>query len=300
MHSSRKEHELLKKEARTAYFFVLPSIIVIAGIAFIPIFKALSLSLYLKDLTFPQVGTVFVGLANYSFILRDSNFWQALFNTIFFTVVCVSLEFILGLAIALWVNRPFTGRGLMRAAILIPWAIPTVVSAQMWRWIFNDKAGILNHILKSMHLITDNIPWLSSVATARFCIIIADVWKTTPFMALLLIAGLQLIPEELYEAALVDGASSLKRFWSITLPLLKPVVLVACLFRTLDTFRIFDLVYVLTGGAFKTETLSVLTADVTFRCSDYGSGSALAVIMFLCVVIISFIFIKILGTKVND
>lgn len=290
----------MKKEAVIGYFFVLPSIIIIILMAFVPILKAVSLSFYLNDLTFPQIGTPFVGLDNYYSIFCDSNFWQALYNTAYFTVICVTLEFSLGLAIAVLVNRSFKGRGFVRAAILIPWAIPTVVSAQMWRWIFNDNAGILNYILKLFHIIGENIPWLSSVATARFCIILADVWKTTPFMALLFIAGLQLIPEELYEAALVDGAGRFRRFLSITLPQLKPVILVALLFRALDTFRIFDLVYVLTGGAFKTETLSILTADVTFKCSEYGNGSALAVIMFLCIFIISFIFIKILGTRVQE
>lgn len=290
--------KMTAKEARAGYLLVLPSMIVIGVVAFYPIFKAIILSLYAIDLTLPQLGRRFVAMTNYLEIFSDSRFWFALWNTIYITIIAVTLELILGLSVAMLINKPFIGRGVIRAVILIPWAIPTVVAAQMWRWIFNDQVGIFNHILKTFGILDQFFPWLATPETARFCIIIADVWKTTPFVALLLMAGLQLIPAEIYEAAMVDGASAWKRFTCVTLPLLKPIILVALLFRTLDTFRIFDLVYVLTGGAFKTETLSILTQDVTFRCSDYGQGSALAVIMFICIIIISYFYIKILGTKV--
>ncbi|MBI2264487.1 MAG: sugar ABC transporter permease [Armatimonadetes bacterium] len=288
------------REAKTAYLLVAPSLIVIGVIALFPILRSLWMSFYAIDLTLPQLGRPFVGLANYLEIFTDSRFWAALWNTTYFTVISVTLELVLGLAIAMLVNRPFAGRGLLRASVLIPWAIPTVVSAQMWRWIFNDKAGILGSLLQNFKILSEPYPWLASVETARLCIIAADVWKTTPFMVLLLLAGLQTISPEYYEAAMVDGATPFRRFLHVTLPLLKPIILVALLFRTLDAFRIFDLVYVLTGGAFKTETLSVLTSDVTFKCSDYGQGSALAVVMFCCIMVISFIFIKVLGAKVEE
>lgn len=289
----------MKDQARWAWLLIAPSLFIVATMALLPIFLAFLQSFFLRDLTVPQLGTPFVGLDNYLYIVRDSRFWAALNNTVFFTVVSVFLETALGLALALMLNRAFSGRGLARAAILIPWAVPTVVSAQMWRWIYNDKVGVLNDVLMRLGILSNPYPWLASVDTARACIIVADVWKTTPFMALMLLAGLQVIPDSLYEAAEVDGASKIQQFFRITLPLLTPILLVAVLFRTLDAFRIFDLVYVLTSGAFGTETLSVLTADVTFRFNDYGLGSAYAVIMFGCIVAISYLFIRLLGADPN-
>lgn len=284
-----------RTEARIAWLFLLPSLIIIVVMALAPILHAFTLSFFLKDLTVPQLGQPFVGLDNYRYILKDSRFWGALTNTTLFTLISVFLETSLGLGLALLLNRAFSGRGLARAAILIPWAVPTVVAAQMWRWIYNDKVGVLNDVCLRLGILQDPFPWLASIGTARACIIAADVWKTTPFMALMLLAGLQMIDTSLYEAADVDGASKWQQFKSITLPLLTPVMAVAVLFRTLDAFRIFDLVYVLTSGAFGTETLSILTADVTFKFNDYGLGSAYAVIMFLCIVAISYVFIKVLG-----
>ncbi|MEW6279518.1 MAG: sugar ABC transporter permease [Candidatus Eremiobacterota bacterium] len=290
---------LRREESQAAWLLVAPSLLVIVTMALLPILRAIYLSFFLKDLAVPQLGTPFVGLDNYLYILRDSRFWTALANTFGFTLVSVFLETALGLGLALMLNRAFTGRGLARAAILIPWAVPTVVSAQMWRWIYNDKVGVLNDVCLRLGVLQAPYPWLASIDTARACVVLADVWKTTPFMALMLLAGLQMIPDSLYEAADVDGASKVQQFFRITLPLLTPVMLVAVLFRTLDAFRIFDLVYVLTSGAFGTETLSVLTADVTFRFNDYGQGSAYAVIMFGCIMAISYAFIKLLGADPN-
>ncbi|GMU54852.1 MAG: ABC transporter permease [Candidatus Xenobia bacterium] len=288
-----------RTEARIAWFFLLPSLVIILTMALLPILRSFYLSFFLKDLAVPQLGQPFVGLDNYLYILRDSRFWAALGNTFGFTFMSVFLETSLGLLLALMLNRAFTGRGLARAAILIPWAVPTVVSAQMWRWIYNDKVGVLNDLCLRLGVLTQPFPWLASIDTARAAIVVADVWKTTPFMALMLLAGLQMIDTSLYEAADVDGATAWQQFRHITLPLLTPVMTVAVLFRTLDAFRIFDLVYVLTSGAFGTETLSVLTADVTFKFNDYGQGSAYAVIMFGCIVAISYMFIKLLGADPN-
>ncbi|MCA9795812.1 MAG: sugar ABC transporter permease, partial [Candidatus Eremiobacteraeota bacterium] len=262
-----------RQERLSGWLFVAPTLFLVLVLAIGPIVYSLGLSFFIHDLSLPQLGSPFVGLDNYRWLLRDSRFWFALYNTIWFTVVSVSLETVLGLLIALMINQAFFGRGLVRATILIPWAVPTVVGAQMWRWIYNDKIGVLNDILRRLGILSEPYPWIASIDTAAWAVVGADVWKTTPFMALLLLAGLQTIPDSLYEAADVDGADTWQQFWNITLPNLRPVMLVAVLFRTLDAFRIFDLVYVLTGGAFSTETLSVLTADVAFGSSSYGLGS---------------------------
>lgn len=286
---------LAREERTTAAWLVGPTLLVIGVMALAPILRSVWLSFFLKDLSLPQLGTPFVGLGNYLYLLQDSRFWSALWNTVWFTVMSVGLETALGLGVALLVNQAIVGRGLLRCAILLPWAVPTVVAAQMWRWIYNDKVGVLNDFLLRVNVLSAPFPWLADIDTARWCVVLADVWKTTPFMALLLLAGLQMIPASLYEAADVDGAGAWHKFVHITLPQLKPVLLVALLFRTLDAFRIFDLVYVLTGGAFRTETMSVVTADVTFGWNAYGMGSAYAVITFGCIALISFLFIKVMG-----
>jgi multiple sugar transport system permease protein len=214
---------------------------------------------------------------------------------VYFTTVSVSLELLLGLSIALLLNRPFRFRGFVRAVVLIPWAIPTVVSAKMWEWIYNTDFGILNYIIGS------KINWLGSPFLAMNAAVFMDVWKTTPFVAILLMAGLQIIPRELYQAAKVDGAGSWALFKKITLPLLKPVILVVLIFRTLDAFRIFDAIYVLTGGgpANATETLSIYAYKVLFQTLQFGYGSTLSVIVFMCIGSISIFYIKILSKGVK-
>ncbi|MGZ4031133.1 MAG: carbohydrate ABC transporter permease, partial [Tumebacillaceae bacterium] len=221
----------------------------------------------------------------------------SLWNTMLFTVISVALELVLGLGIAVLINQQFRGRGLVRAAVLIPWAIPTVVSALMWKFLYDGQNGIVAHLLEKVSLIP-NMGWLLTTKFgAMLSVILSDVWKTTPFMALLLFAGLQTIPQSLYEAAEVDGASRVQQFFKITLPLLKSSILVALLFRTLDAVRVFDLVYVLTGGgpANSTETISIYAYKTMFAQMNFGAGSALSVIVFLCVALISIGYIKILG-----
>ncbi len=271
---------------------ILPSILVMLTAAFYPILKAIYLSLFEISLKF-QVSR-FVGFANYLQLLRDDNFFNALFNTLYFVGVSLFFELILGLLIALVINQPLKGKGVIKAAILIPWAIPTVVSAKMWKWIFNYDYGILNYLIKFLHLVGESWNWLGSKTFAMNSAILAEVWKTTPFMVLLLFAGLQIIPQDLYKSAKADGAGLWYRFWHVTLPLLKPTLLVAVLFRALDAFRVFDVIFVLTGGgpADSTEVLSLYTYKQLFSLSNFGYGSALAVTTFICVLVFSTLFIK--------
>lgn len=273
--------------------FVLPALSVIGLVAVFPVFYVFYLSLHRKVLTF-NIST-FIGLDNYIYLLGDSRFWNALKNTAYFTGVSVTLELILGLSIAVLLNRAFKGKGFMRAVVLIPWAVPTVVSAKMWEWIYNTDFGILNYILGT------DINWLGSTFWAINAAIFMDVWKTTPFVALLLIAGLQVIPKDLYSAAKVDGAGSWYIFTRITLPLLMPVILIVLIFRTLDAFRVFDAVYILTGGgpANTTETLSIYAYKVLFQLLQFGYGSTLSVIVFLCVGLISVFYVGLLSRSIR-
>ncbi|MCD7034050.1 sugar ABC transporter permease [Metabacillus sp. GX 13764] len=245
----------------------------------------------------------FIGFKNYANYLTGSRTWHALGNTLFFTVVSVGVELVIGLGIALLINKAFFGRGLIRATILIPWAIPTAVSALMWKFLYDGQNGIVAKIFETLHLVPDMANLLTTAQGAMFSVIFTDVWKTTPYMALLLLAGLQTIPASLYEAASIDGATKWKQFTKITLPLLKSSLLVALLFRTLDAFRVFDLIYVLTGGgpANSTETISSFAYQVMFSQQKFGEGSTISVIVFVFVAIISMIYIKFLGRDLlND
>ncbi|MFC4737434.1 carbohydrate ABC transporter permease [Bacillus daqingensis] len=244
----------------------------------------------------------FIGLQNYGKYLTEARTWSAMWNTVFFTVVSVFFELIIGLAVALVINRAFIGRGAVRAAVLIPWAIPTAVSAMMWSYLYDGQSGIVAHYFEQLGLISDSSVLLSTGSGAMFSIILADVWKTMPYMALLLLAGLQTISESLYEAAEVDGAGRVQRFFYVTLPMLKSAILVALLFRTLDAFRVFDLIYVLTGGgpANSTESISVYAYQVLFAQQNFGEGSVLSVIMFISVALISILFIKLIGSDLFE
>ncbi|MGI8313603.1 carbohydrate ABC transporter permease [Halobacillus mangrovi] len=240
----------------------------------------------------------FIGFSHYEKNLTDTRMWRSLMNTGIFTLVSVGFELVLGMGIALLINKAFFGRGLVRASILIPWAIPTAVSALMWKFLYDGQNGIVAHFFEQIGIIDSMSSLLTTPVGAMAAVILTDVWKTTPYMALLLLAGLQTIPTSLYEAASIDGANKWKQFLKITLPLMKSSILVALLFRTLDAFRVFDLIFVLTGGgpANSTETISILAYKVMFSQTNFGEGSALAVIVFICVAIISAIYIKFLGS----
>lgn len=294
---SASSQVFFRREKRLAALFVAPAVAAIVAVAIFPILSALWLSLNRKMLIFNI--SKFVGLDNYLFLMKDPRFWNALANTAYFTLASVALEVLLGLAVAMALNRAFKGRNLVRAAVLLPWAIPTVVSARMWEWIYSPDLGILNYLLKSLGVAAGDINWLGDGFLAMHAAIMVDVWKTTPFAALLIYAGLQVIPDELYKAAKVDGADWARRFWHVTLPLLKPVILITLLFRTLDAFRIFDAIYVLTNGgpANTTETLSIYSYKLLFQTLQFGYGSAVAVVTFLCVMAISFFYIRLLGKR---
>ena len=268
--------------------FVLPALTAVALVTFYPLLFVVYLSLR-RELPIFGVSR-FTGLDNLLFLIRDDRFWNALGNTLYFTVTSVSLELLLGMAVALLLQRPFRFRGVARAVVLLPWAIPTVVSARMWEWIFNSDFGVMNRLLGI------GVNWLGSPFWAMHAAVIADVWKTTPFVAVILMAGLQAIPADIYRAARTDGAGSAAIFLRITLPLLRPVILVVLLFRTLDAFRVFDAVYVLTGGgpANTTETLSIYAYKVLFQTLQFGYGSALAMTVFLCTGLISAGYIRVL------
>lgn len=232
-----------------------------------------------------------VGLANFQSLATDPDWWQAVWNTVRFTAISVAIETALGLVIALTLNAQLPGRGLLRASVLIPWAIPTVVSAQMWNWMYNDLYGVLNHIFMALGIIHQPWAWTASPDLALVAVIVVDVWKTTPFMALLILAALQLIPNEIYEAARVDGVSPLKVFWRVTLPLIRPALMVAIIFRSLDALRIFDLPYVLTGNNRNTASMAVFARQQLIDFQDVGIGSAASTFLFLIIAAFTVIYI---------
>lgn len=282
---------------------VAPAILVISVIAFFPLFKTFYDSFHEFSLN-PRYERRFVGFGNYvELFSRDPRFISALRNTIFFTVVSVALETALGLVIALIVHQPFRFRGLVRAAMLVPWAIPTAISSQMWKWMFNDQSGIVAKLLEWAGIIEPGFPILGSPKTAMWAIIAVDVWKTTPFMALLLLAGLQLIPDELYEAARIDGANMWQRFTKVTLPMLSSTIAVALIFRTLDALRVFDVVFIMTRGSVNTETLAVynrvLLMDRAFTGAWFGYGSALSVVIFVLISVFAIIYIRSLKLRLD-
>lgn len=278
-----RQHEWVNR-----YALVSPAIAYAASLALLPILFTLWLSLRRQ---LPIFGiSDFVGFGNYAFLIRDVRFWNALGNTAYFVGVSVTLELGLGLAFALLLNRRFRGRAVARALVLVPWAVPNVVAARFWEWIFNADFGVLNYLLGV------KVNWLGDPIWALHAAILADVWKTTPFAVLLLLAGLQVIPDELYQAARIDGANAWQLFRHITLPLLKPVILLVLLFRTMDAARVFDLIFVLTGGgpANETETLVVYAYKLLYRTLQFGYGSALAVATFLFILALSLAYLSVL------
>jgi ABC-type sugar transport system permease subunit len=285
-----------RREARLAWWLVAPALLTILLVALFPLSWTVWESVHLHDLRMPWLGRPFVGLENYVEALGDPRFRGALGHTLFFTAATVSLELFLGCILALAMNRAFRGRGLVRAAILVPWAIPTVVSALLWRFMFEGRAGILNA------LFTDPPVWFVDEMLAWVPIVLADVWKTTPFVALLLLAGLQNIDASLYEAARIDGASAWRQFRHVTLPLLKPAILVALIFRTLDAFRVFDLIYVMTGGGpgTSTEPIALYTFNSLLQNLRFGYGSALSVIVFLVTFLLALGYVRFLGAGLTE
>ncbi|MBA2513625.1 MAG: sugar ABC transporter permease [Solirubrobacterales bacterium] len=283
-----------KSERRLGYMLCAPAVLVMLVVTGYPILYAVYLSLQRFDLRLPDEKE-FVGLSNYVEVLTASQWWQDVFNTLLITVASVTLELVLGMVLALVMHRAIFGRGAVRAAILIPYGIVTVVAAFAWRYAFTPDLGFVPGFAG---VVSDTYAPLTNQAGSFFVIILTEVWKTTPFMALLLLAGLALVPDELHEAAKVDGATALQRFFRITLPLIRPAILVALLFRTLDAFRVFDTVFIqTTGGANNTETVSILGYNQLINRLNLGLGSAVSVLIFICVILIAMLFIKGLGAS---
>jgi multiple sugar transport system permease protein len=284
-----------KSERKLGWMLCAPAVFAMVLVTAYPIGYAVVLSLQELDLRFPDEGG-FVGLSNYGTVLSSSLWWQDVFNTTFVTVISVTLELVLGMIIALVMHKAIFGRGTVRTAVLIPYGIVTVVAAFAWQFAFTPDTGFVNEL----PFIADDKAWFGERFSSFAVIIMAEVWKTTPFMALLLLAGLVTIDDGVYEAAKVDGATAWQRFWKITLPLMKPAILVALLFRTLDAFRIFDNIFIMTGGAQNTESVSILGYNQLIERLNLGLGSAVSVLIFFSVFLIAFLFIKGFGVKMNE
>ncbi|MBV9578815.1 MAG: sugar ABC transporter permease [Chloroflexi bacterium] len=275
--------ELVRRQTRLAWWLLLPSLLVVAFVALVPLGQTI-LASFTNERLASNRPVQFVGLKNYADLLTDDAFRHAIFVTVAFTVITVVFELILGMGIALVVNSNFKGRGAMRATMLVPWAIPTVVSAQMWRFMYHDVYGVFNDLLVvRLHLLAANVAWIADPATSLFAVAAIDIWKTTPFMALLLLAGLQVIPTDIYEAADVDGANPVQQFISLTLPLLRPAIVVALIFRTLDSLRVFDVFYVVFGNRADTQTMAIYAQQAIVAFSDMGYGSAISVAIFVII-----------------
>ncbi|MEA5500902.1 carbohydrate ABC transporter permease [Limnoraphis robusta] len=281
-----KQKDIEQREKTTGWLLILPALFILALVFIYPIARAFWLSFFTENLA-TQLQPIFSGLYNYSRLLGDSRFWQSLWNTSVFTLISITIELILGMGIALILNQSFRGRGFVRTSALIPWALPTAVMGLAWAWIFNGQYGVVNDLLQRLGLMETSITWLGDPTRAMFALIVAEVWKTTPFISILLLAGLQSISMDLYEAHSIDGATPIQSFRQITLPLLMPQVIIALLFRFAQAFGVFDLVQVMTGGgpAGSTETVSIYIYATVRRYLDFGYGAALVVVTFFLLVI---------------
>jgi multiple sugar transport system permease protein len=275
-----------QREKITGWLLLFPALFILGLVFIYPIARAFWLSGFTENLA-TQLEANFVGLGNYQRMLGDGRFWQSLWNTSVFTLVSVTLELILGLVIALVLNQSFFGRGVVRTIAIIPWALPTAVMGLGWAWIFNDQFGVVNDLLLRLGLINTGINWLGTPILAMTALIVADVWKTTPFISIILLARLQSISQDLYEAHAIDGATPWQSFYQITLPLLMPQILIALLFRFAQSFGVFDLVQVMTAGgpAGATETVSIYIYSTVMRYLDFGYGAALVVVTFLLLIL---------------
>jgi trehalose/maltose transport system permease protein len=286
----RTHSKLVQAQTRLAWILLAPSLLVVVLVALVPLLQTIAQSFTNARLA-SERPVSFVGLTNYANLITDSDFLRSIWVTVQFTIVTVVFEFLLGLLIALVVNSNFKGRGFMRAAMLVPWAIITVVSAQMWKWMYNDIYGVFNDLLvDKLHILPANVAWLSQPSTQMPSIEAIDIWKATPFVALLLLAGLQVIPGDIYEAARVDGANGLQQFFSLTLPLLRPAIVVTMIFRTLDALRVFDVFYVMFGSQPNTMPMAVYAQQniVSFSLLGYGSTVAIAIFIIIGIFVVAY------------
>ena len=308
---SEAPSRLSRLKIRSAWMFLAPMLIVLAAVAVWPLSRTIwfsftdaSLDLmsearwvgFRNYLEYVDYGN---GTGEYFGLLVDAQWWRSVWNTVWFAAVSVAFETLFGLIIALVLNQRFPGRGLVRAAVLIPWAIPTIVSAKMWAWMMHDQFGILNDILMRLYVISEPVAWTASADTAMTAILIVDIWKTTPFMALLILAGLQMVPDDIYEAAKLDGIHPVRVFRKVTLPLIMPAILVAVVFRALDALRVFDLVYVLTPNTDATRTMSVYAREHLFDFDQFAVGSAASTLLFFVIAFITITFIRLSRMKLE-
>jgi trehalose/maltose transport system permease protein len=293
----RRRTKLQRRQTRLGWLMLLPALAVVGFVALYPLGKTIYQSFTNQEFLGLE-PTKWVGLKNYRDLWHDTDFRHSVWVTLKFTVITVAFEFVLGLIIALVVNSSFKGRGAMRAVMLVPWAIPTVVAAQMWKWMLDDTFGVVSDAGKKAHVLSRSNPpsWLTDHPLASVAAV--DIWKTTPFVALLLLAGLQVIPRDVYEAAAVDGANKLQQFWRITLPLLVPAILVTLIFRTLDALRVFDVFYVFFGNRPDTQTMAVYDQSTIVGDGVVGYGAAISVAIFLIISLFVIIYVTVM--RVGD
>jgi trehalose/maltose transport system permease protein len=290
----RRRSKLQRRQTRIGWLMLLPALAAVGFVAIYPLGKTIYQSFTNQEFLAGIEPTTWVGLENYRELWHDEIFRDSVVTTVKFTLITVAFEFLLGLVIALVVNSSFKGRGAMRAVMLVPWAIPTVVAAQMWKWMFDDVFGVVNDLGIKLHLLDHSRAWISEPSTALAAVCTVDIWKTTPFVALLLLAGLQVIPRDLYEAADVDGAGKLQQFWRITLPLLRPAILVTLIFRTLDALRVFDIFYVFFGNRPDTQTMAIYDQSTIVGDGHVGYGAAISVAIFLIISLFVVIYVTVM------
>lgn len=299
----RRGTKVRRQRVKAAWLFLAPMLIALTLVAGWPLVRTFFLSF--TDASLSDLGAAnLIGFENYLVyddgrwygVLADSVWWQSVWNTVYFSVVSVSLEVVFGVIVALILNAEFKGRVIVRAAVLIPWAIPTIVSAQMWAWMLNDQFGIINHMLMGLGVIDAPIAWTANATYSMWAVIMVDVWKTIPFVALLVLAALQMLPKDCYEAAEVDGIHPLRVFFKVTLPLITPALMVAVIFRLLDALRVFDVIYVLTSNSTSTMSMSVYARQQLVEFQDVGYGSAASTLLFLIIALATVAYLY-LGRK---
>ena len=289
---------LAASRTRSAWLFLAPMLVILALVAGWPLIRTIWLA-FTDANTLQLEQSKWIGFDNFLNhqdgrwygVLADPVWWRSVKNTLWFTVCTVSIETVLGFGIALVLNRTFPGRGLVRAAILIPWAIPCVVSARIWGWLLNDQFGLINHVLQSLHIVDHPVAWTADPRLLMTSVVLVDVWKTTPFMALLILAALQMLPKECYEAALLDGTHPIKVFWRVTLPLVRPALMVAVIFRAIDALRVFDVIYVLTGANEQSMSMSIYARQQLFEFNQAGYGSAVSTLLFFIVALATIVLL---------
>ena len=297
--AENSKSQLTRYRTKMAWLFVLPTLLVLLVAAGWPLVRTVWFSF--TDASLSALSEKdWIGFDNFMFLFQDEGWWQSVSNTLIFAVSSVFFETLFGLMIAVILHANFRGRPWVRTAVLVPWAIPTIVSAKMWRWMFNDVYGVVNAMLLKLGLIDQPLAWTADTNLSMLTVIIVDVWKTTPFMALLLLAGLQMLPQECFEAARVDGIHPLRVFYRVTLPLLKPTIVVAVIFRMLDALRVFDLFYILTSGSTDTMSMSVYARQQLFDFQSVGLGSAASTLLFVLIAFTTLLFLKLGRSKKTD